>query len=180
MVDIIEKNGVVNIKNSSGGGILLDGQTPITLENIYKTIPIGQEIILYTTEHPVNLYGGGDWEQICECFTFAGSKITYDNNNNVIKNPTPYVADGVVRGELSHDHGLNGTAGAQIVMSGEGALYANINSTVLSYDVKKYCMRVSMSSGSYANSQQTPVVGNTNEEETMPPYQVGYKWKRIG
>lgn len=59
MLDITRKNGVLNLKNS-GGGITLNGETPITLENIYKLIPTGKEIVLFTNDNPAELYGG-DW-----------------------------------------------------------------------------------------------------------------------
>lgn len=133
----------------------------LTYPNDFK-YPLGTKIVSDDPEF-LNKEGlGGKWEQIEGAFIFGAND--------------DYPADGVVRGETAHTHRLDGTAGAQIVMSGEGALYSIINSTILSYDLKTYKMAVSMSSGSYANPQQTPVVGYTNEKETMPPYIAKYMW----
>ena len=170
MLDITSKNGVLDLKNS-GGGITLNGETPITLETLYKAIPIGKEIILYTTEHPIDLYGGGDWEQICECFTFAGSKLYDDNGNLISEANRTYKADGVIRGEVNHQLTIEEMPRhchhTYVGGSGSGSSQTISNGT--RSDVKTPNWFV-----------ETQKEGNNQPHNNMPPYQVGYKWKRVG
>lgn len=94
MVDIIEKNGVVNIKNSSGGGILLDGKKPITEDEVInvlnKRYPIGSKYIFPTgSENPASDIGG-DWIKVASNLKLSlglsvGSYIV-ENGNFIFKN----------------------------------------------------------------------------------------------
>lgn len=169
MLDITSKNGVLDLKNS-GGGITLNGETPITLETLYKAIPIGKEIILYTTDHPVDLYGGGDWEQICECFTFAGSKLYDDNGNLISEENRTHIADGVVRGEFEH------TLTVAEMPSHSHTLQAWITNSGTNYSGN-----AGVKSGNWETIRpSTDNIGGSQSHNNMPPYQVGYKWKRVG
>lgn len=173
MLDITRKNGVLDLKNS-GGGITLNGETPITLETLYKAIPIGKEIILYTTDHPVDLYGGGDWEQICECFTFAGSKLYDDNGNLISESNRTYKADGVIRGEFEHLLTVN-----EMPAHTHRTTWSDSWSSGGSSIIPTGLQYVGDTSGSL-NSLYTHGQGGSQPHNNMPPYQVGYKWKRVG
>lgn len=118
------------------------------------------------------MYGGGDWEQICECFTFAGSKLYDDNGNLISESNRTYKADGVVRGEFehvltvaempSHRHRLfigSYTAGTGTISLTNGQR-GEVRDANWFIDV-----------GS---------AGGDQPHNNMPPYQVGYKWKRVG
>ena len=175
MLDITRKNGVLDLKNS-GGGITLNGETPITLETLYKAIPIGKEIILYTTDHPIDLYGGGDWEQICECFTFAGSKLYDDNGNLISESNRTYKADGVVCGEFKH------VLTVAEMPSHNHTIYYIPNDTNGWRQNGYLCNQTDYATDApspygYINSNYT---GGNVAHNNMPPYQVGYKWKRVG
>lgn len=122
------------------------------------------------------MYGGGDWEQICECFTFAGSKLYDDNGNLISEANRTYKADGVVRGEFEHKLTVNEMPSHDHTLA-KGNIDTSSSMSFAKND--GYLNTIVNTAGKYWWTRTT-YSGGSQPHNNMPPYQVGYKWKRVG
>ena len=165
---IAQINGNLDENNFKDAGISKQKLKTEVYESIY---PVGSMYVNFTDDtNPATLLGFGTWTAVAGRF-IAG----YDGTQ------TDFNASEKTGGDTTHTHPLsdNGAAAIRISSSSPHIKHRRV-SGIASWD-SNWSITTSFSINNTSSSESTGAAlrGNTDDGSSLPPYIVGYVWKRV-